>query len=121
MLLPPGNPYNKVRGKLTLTPEQALEMFNFIMNPDASGVILREYNMLDERLKNYSRRTIISNYVPATNPQTPEQQAHRDKMRIAVLHWQGLESWEKRVWNFRARKLKMSGYNLHNRGFLQGG
>lgn len=120
MILKPGNPWGRLRGKLSLNPEQALRMFGFVMNPDAHGVIFRQYVYLDDNLHKHTG-TFISNYFPPSNPQTPAQQDHRAKMRTAVLHWQSLEDWEKDIWNNEAskRRLKMSGFNLHNSDWIK--
>ena len=120
MILKPGNRWGILTGKLSLNPEQALAMFDFIMDPTAQGVIFRRYHYLDDNLKP-KIGTFISNYKPPSNPQTPEQQAHRQKMADAVTHWQSLEQWEKEIWNKAAiqRKLQMSGFNLHNSDYIK--
>lgn len=122
MILKPGNPFGFITGKLSLNPDQALKMFGFIMNPEAPGVILRIYTMTDDNNKNPHKVNIISNYFPPGNPQTPEQQANRTKMRGAVAHWRALSQEEREAYDKEAsrRKLKMSGFNLHNSLFLRG-
>lgn len=122
MILKPGNPFGFITGKLSMNPEQALRSFGFVMNPDAPGVLLRVYTMTDENNKNPHKVNIICNYFPSGNPQTPDQQANRMKMKAAVRAWQGLSEEDKKKWNREAsrRKLKMSGYNLHNSQHLKG-
>lgn len=94
-------------------------MFHFVMNPLALGVIFRQYVYYDDNNHPHTG-TFISNYFPPSNPQTPEQQANRMKMRGAVAHWQQLPAQEKENWDRLARKkrLAMSGFNLHNREYL---
>lgn len=94
-------------------------MFGFAMNPNAQGVIFRQYLYYDDN-NNPRTGTFISNYFPASNPQTEAQQANRAKMTAAVYHWQGLEEDEEKEWNRRARGKHMSGFNLHNRYYLLG-
>lgn len=52
------------------------------------------------------------------NPQTPAQQARRGVFADGVTHWQGLTSGEKAEYNLRAKRLRMSGFNLHQREWL---
>lgn len=122
MILKPGNPFGFITGKLSLNPDKALKMFGFEMDPEAHGVILRVYTMTDANNKNPHKVNIISNYFPPSNPQTPDQQANRMKMRGAVAHWRELSQEAKEAYNKQAsmRKLKMAGYHLHNRLYLQG-
>lgn len=122
MILKPGNPFGFITGKLSATPVQALKMFGFVMNPEAPGVILRIYTMTDDNNKNPHKVNIISNYFPPSNPQTPAQQSNRMKMRGAVAHWRELSQEEREAYDKEAsrRKLKMSGFNLHNSRFLKG-
>lgn len=121
MILKPGNPWGRIRGKVSLNPEQALKMWGFIMDPTAKGVIFREYTYLDDNLKKH-RGTFISNYFPPSNPQTEPQQANREKMRNAVIHWQSLDQGRKNFYNREAsrRHLQMSGFNYHNRLHMLG-
>lgn len=122
MILKPGNPFGFISGKLSMNPEQALRSFGFVMNPDALGVLLRVYTMTDDNNKNPHKVNIICNYFPPSNPQTPEQQSNRMQMKAAVRQWQSLSPEEKKEYNREAsrKKLKMSGYNLHNSLFLRG-
>jgi len=117
MLITKGLPYGEIRGKLICTPEEAKELFDFEMKPGAQGVIIRRYTYLNE---NNKKKTglFISNYTPPTNPQTKKQQKNRAKMRDAVLHWQHLPESEKDKYRKRAEQKHMSGFNLHNRDFL---
>lgn len=120
MILKPGNPWGFITGKLSMNPEQALRMFDFVMNPEAHGVILRVYNMADDNGRT-RKVNIISNYFPPSNPQTPAQQERRYKMRDAVHHWQELGPSARREYNKIAsrRKLQMSGFNYHNSLFMR--
>jgi len=119
MLLPNNHPFGSLRGKLSCTPEMALEMFGFVMHPDATGVIFRVYRYKDG--PSVKTGTFISNYFPPSNPQTPAQQAHRAKMKAAVLHWQGLTPEQRAEWNAKAKKKqrKYAGYQLHNQDFIR--
>lgn len=113
------SPWGRLRGLLSLNPEQALRMFGFTMNPEAHGVIFRQYTYLDDN--GHPRTgTFISNYFPASNPQTPVQQTNRAKMTLAVIAWQDLKEEEKKEWNRRAWGRHMSGFNLHNSYHLRG-
>lgn len=119
MILKDDSPWGTLRGKISCTPEQALEQWGFVMKEGARGVNFRGYTYLDSMGVKH-KGTFISNYNPPSNPQTPEQQANRLKMKKAVLHWQHLTSTERKQWHKKASKLKMSGFNLHNREFLRG-
>lgn len=115
-----GSAWGRLKGKLSLNPEQALRMFGFEMNPEAPGVIFRQYVYYDDN-NNAHTGTFISNYFPASNPQTEAQQANRAKMAAAVKDWQDETIVEKKKeWNRRAQGKHMSGFNLHNRYFLLG-
>jgi len=117
MLITKGLPYGEVRGKLLCTPEQALELFDFVMKPGATGVIIRKYTYLDDNRKKKTG-LFVSNYTPPTNPKTKKQQKNREKMHAAVLHWQWLPEAEKDKYRKRAEQKQMSGFNLHNSEFL---
>lgn len=114
-----GSAWGRLRGKLSLNPEQALRMFGFEMNPEAHGVIFRQYVYYDD-LNHPHTGTFISNYFPASNPRTELQQTNRAKMSDAVKHWQGAKAGERSIWDIRARRKHMSGFNLHNRHYLLG-
>lgn len=114
-----GSAWGRIRGLLSLNPEQAWRMFGFKMKPDAHGVIFRQYTYYDDN--HHPRKGIfISNYFPPSNPQTSKQQANRGKMKAAVEDWHKLSAQEKKDWNRRARGKHMSGFNLHNRYHLRG-
>lgn len=53
-----------------------------------------------------------------TNPQTAEQQAHRNIFKDGVLLWQGLTELEKKAYNDRAKQYRFSGFNLFMREYL---
>lgn len=93
-------------------------MFGFIMDPEAHGVIFRQYVYYDDN--NHPRTgTFISNYFPPSNPRTLSQQENRGKMRRANEHWKTLSAEEKREWDRKAQGKHMSGFNLHNRHFME--
>lgn len=108
-----GSAWGRIRGKVSLNPEQALRMFGFTMNPDALGVIFRQYVYYDDNNHPHTG-TFISNYFPASNPRTQKQQDNRARMRSAVIHWQNLPIDKKHKWTRDAEGKKMSGFNLHN-------
>jgi hypothetical protein len=87
------------------------------MNPTAKGVIFRGYTYLDANGHKH-KGTFISNWNPPYNPQSIPQQAWRAKMTLAVIDWQLLHQGEKDTFNKRARKIHMSGFNLHNKEYL---
>lgn len=53
-----------------------------------------------------------------TNPQTPEQQAHRFIFKDGVLLWQNLTVEQKKSYNVRAKQYRFSGFNLFMREYL---
>lgn len=55
----------------------------------------------------YARR-----YVVPRNPDTPDQHKRRTRFADAVHAWQKLTDTEKKLWNAKARRRLMSGYNL---------
>jgi hypothetical protein len=55
----------------------------------------------------YARR-----YVVPRNPDTPAQRKRRTLFAEAVRAWQSLPDQHKQLWNARALRLVMSGYNL---------
>lgn len=119
MILKDDSPWGTLRGKISCTPEQALTQWGFVMREGAHGVLFRGYTYLDDMGVKH-KGTFISNFNPPSNPQTPEQQTNRTKMKEAVLHWQLLDPPAHKEWNKKASKLKMSGFNLHNQEFLRG-
>jgi hypothetical protein len=88
------------------------------MRPRAEGVIFRGYTYQDENGHN-KKGTFLSNYTPPGNPQTIPQQTWRATMTAAVLNWHNLGQQAKQSWNNRAKKMHMSGFNLHNREYLR--
>jgi len=120
MIIPEGHRFGEMRGKISCTPEEALKEYNFIMSPTAQGILFRGYTYLDA-LGHKHKGTFISNWNPPANPQTGPQQAWRDKMHDAVLDWQFLVTHNPgavQAFNKRARKIHMSGFNLHNKEYL---
>lgn len=118
MILPEGNPFGEIRGLIRCTPEEAIRDFGFAMREDAQGVIFRGYTYLSPNGKKL-KGTFLSNYIPSGNPQTIPQQAWRTIMHDAVVHWQLLHLEEKNIYRQRAKKMNMSGFNLHNKEYLQ--
>lgn len=93
-------------------------MFDFTMNPEAHGVIFRQYVYYDDNNHPHTG-TFISNYFPPSNPRTISQQENRGKMRRANEHWKTLSVEEKKEWDRKAQGKRMSGFNLHNRHFME--
>lgn len=89
MILKPGNPWGRLRGKLKTTPEQALKQFQFVQKADSKGILFREYTYLDDNNKK-KRGTFVSNYNPPSDPKTPTQQTMRQRFgtisKIALTH-----------------------------------
>jgi hypothetical protein len=83
MILQPGNPWGKLRGKLSTTPEQALRQFGFTQAPTASGVMFRIYGSTDAfgRTKG---NNYIDNYYPSSNPQSEAQQNMRARFSMLI-------------------------------------
>lgn len=53
-----------------------------------------------------------------TNPQTVNQQSRRAVFADGIIHWRALTSDEKKSLNIRARRVRMSGYNLYLREYM---
>jgi hypothetical protein len=51
-------------------------------------------------------------YVIPRNPDTPAQRKRRALFADAVRAWQTIPEMQKKLWNHKARRLIMSGYNL---------
>lgn len=59
-------------------------------------------------------------WVYPTNPQTPDQQAHRDLFKKAMQSWQAQPDEIKIQWNRKAQSLgSLSGHNLYIREWMQ--
>jgi hypothetical protein len=56
-------------------------------------------------------------YIPK-NPRTEDQQAQRAKITAGVAEWQALTEEQKEVYNKRAKRKKISGYNLFIKEYL---
>lgn len=74
----------------------------------------------------YRRRRFNGKYFPErarfyrpTNPRSFAQQSRREVFASGVVLWQALTDFEKASYNLRARRLHMSGFNLHQREYLQ--
>lgn len=52
-------------------------------------------------------------YYRPTNPNTPAQQANRNKFAAAMAGWKALSPAEKKQYNTRAHKLRKRGYELY--------
>ena len=63
------------------------------------------------------RHVKMIHYRP-TNPQTVPQQANRQIFADGIIAWQGLTDSAKSVYNNRAKKRRMSGYNLFLREYM---
>lgn len=73
----------------------------------------------------YQMRKCKEGYIPVqmkffrpSNPRTPEQQAQRAKMILAVSAWQALTQEEKAVYNKSAIGQNLTGYNLFIKKYL---
>lgn len=65
-----------------------------------------------------TQRIIKTTHYWPSNPQTVPQQAGRAKFSAGVVHWQSLSDAQKKPYNFRASKIGMSGFNLHQREWM---
>lgn len=111
MILPPGHHFGHIRGKISTTPEQALREFNFVQNPLAKGLLFRVYRYLDDSNK-MKTGTFISNYFPATDPKTPEQQAMRNRFStISFMALQNIQTLIRPIWDPIARQKASHGCN----------
>jgi len=117
MIIKPDSAFGDLRGKLKITPEECLRLYGFTMKPGGTHVIFRGYTYLDGN-GHRKKGTFISNYTPPTNNQKPQQQAWRQIMTEAVNDWNATET-DKEKWNREAKKLKMTGFNLHNKRYLE--
>lgn len=106
----------------------------FGFNPSASGFLgllrcgvnfLGRIVPLDQRFGIYQTRPtpagrvqVLMPFYRPTNPRTTTQQDNRAKMTAAVAEWQGLSDSTKELYNNRAAKLPMHGYNLFLREYL---
>lgn len=57
-------------------------------------------------------------YAIPVQPGTPAQLANWDKFKFAVAFWQLLPGIVKEQFNRRAKRLQMSGFNLHMREMM---
>jgi len=62
---------------------------------------------------------ILEKYYKPTNPQTPAQQANRQKFEAARLTWSGLTSTEQDYYNRLKYPPQMSGYNRYVKQYLK--
>lgn len=81
MKLEKGNPWGLITGKISMSPDQALRTFSFVMRPDATGIIIRHYKSISitGHIKN---AYYVSNYIDAGNPQSNSQQLNRAKFAL---------------------------------------
>jgi len=110
MILPQGNAWGKLRGKLSTTPEQALNEWGFPQSEEASGIVFREYRYLNDSNK-LKTGTFVSNYIPPANPRTTCQQAMRHHFgvisKMALTH---IDDLIKPIWS--QLKTEMDACNL---------
>lgn len=71
MILKKQLPFGEVRGKLSLTPPQALKILGFKMKPDAIGVFLQQRN----------GKTVVCNLMPRNYTLTPKMQNTFNRMK----------------------------------------
>jgi hypothetical protein len=114
MKLSKGNPWGMVTGRISMSPEQALRTFGFVMSPTAQGIMIRHYKAVS--ISGHIRHEFhISNYKDHGNPQTPAQTINRDKFKmISFVAWQRPLTLIKAIWNPLAtarRKNRGHGYN----------
>lgn len=62
----------------------------------------------------------VRSHVKPRNPDTPEQRKNRNTFREAVKLWQSLTEEEKNVYRKKARRLRITGYNLFISRYLKG-
>lgn len=61
----------------------------------------------------------LRRHVIPYDPKTPTQLAGRARIRAATLAWHEMTEAEKQQWRDKAKKLIMTGFNLHIREFCQ--
>lgn len=83
-------------------------------SPDPKGM----YGIYQVRTR-FGRRTQVKEkfYTP-TNPQTPAQQANRQKFANGVTAWNNLTDQQKAVYNEKAKRENFYGYNIFMREYL---
>jgi hypothetical protein len=114
MKLAKGNPWGMITGKISMSPEQALRTFGFVMNPTAQGIMIRHYKAVS--ISGHVRHEFhISNYRDPTNNQTPAQNLMRARFGLfsdlAIAHKEDLI---KPIWNplsTARRHTRGHGYN----------
>ena len=57
-------------------------------------------------------RQCARTHVEPANPRTRDQQKGRTRFAHAVRRWRALDECRRQVWNNRAKRMNMSGYNL---------
>ena len=114
MKLSKGNPWGMVTGRISMSPEQALRTFGFVMSPTAQGIMIRHYKAVS--ISGHVRHeSHISNYRDPTNNQTPAQNLMRARFGLfsdlAIAHKEDLI---KPIWNplsTARRHTRGHGYN----------
>jgi hypothetical protein len=70
------------------------------------------------RRNNGKQFSALLNYYVPKNPRTVLQQANRQKYANGILAWQAFTNNDKKIYNKKACKNKMSGYNLFLKTYL---
>ena len=71
------------------------------------------FQVINKTGNQYTRR-----FTKSGNPRTPLQQAHRMKYKEAVLAWNTLPVPDKQLYNQKAARMPLTGYNLFIRTYL---
>ena len=125
-----------VRGKIGMKAYEIMNMKgrgDLAPNPRREGLLFRIYTIHPWRqgLKP-TNKVFYNNFVPAGNPNTPDQQIQRAKMKNAIIHWHGLTQEEKEYYNKLGKKQSwttrdndiyprgITGIAMHNSLFLRG-
>ncbi len=77
------------------------------------------YGIYQMRMTKQGKKPIKMKFYTPTNPQTPTQEANRQKFADAVSEWQSLTETEKKAYNDRAKDLQLFGWNLFIREYYQ--
>jgi len=76
------------------------------------------YGIYQVRTQGGKQQTIKSPFYIPANPQTPTQQANRQKYAAGILAWQNLTTEQKEAYNQRVKYKNLSGYNLYLKEYL---
>lgn len=81
--------------------------------------LLSDYYGIYQNIRIAGKAVLVQKkFYRPTNPRTIGQQVRRAIFTAGVVHWQGLSLEEKKVYNERASRLRFSGFNLHQREWL---